>query len=335
MSSKISVIGGGSWGTALAQVASANIDEVLIYARDQEVVKTINDQSNNFKYFPGVKLNANIKATSDLEQIINFSKCIILSVPTSATRVVMEKIADNLTREHTIISTAKGLEIETFKTNSEIISEFFKGDIAVLSGPTHAEEVINEIPTAIVVAAQTKKVAENIQKKLMTARFRIYTIEDVKGVELAGAVKNIIAVASGVTDGIGYGDNTKAALITRGLAEIVKFGLYLNTKRETYNGLAGLGDLVVTCNSDHSRNRRFGIQIGKGKTFEEAEQIVEQVVEGAKTAKAVYRFLREKDEIEMPITEEVYKVLYEDKDPHQALDDLMLREPRNEFYYLP
>jgi len=335
MSSKISVIGGGSWGTALAQVASANIDEVLIYARDQEVVKTINDQSNNFKYFPDVKLNANIKATNDLEQTIDFSKCIILSVPTSATRVVMEKIADNLTQEHTIISTAKGLEIETFKTNSEIISEFFKGDIVVLSGPTHAEEVIKEIPTAIVVAAQDKKVVENIQKKLMTARFRIYTIEDVKVVELAGALKNIIAVASGVTDGIGYGDNTKAALITRGLAEIVKFGLYLDTKRETYNGLAGLGDLVVTCNSNHSRNRRFGIQIGKGKTFEEAEQIVEQVVEGAKTAKAVYRFLQENDEIEMPITEEVYKVLYEDKDPHQALDDLMLREPRNEFYYLP
>ena len=335
MSSKISVIGGGSWGTALAQVAAANIDEVLIYARDQKVVKTINNQSNNFKYFPDVKLKANIKATNDLEQIIDFSEYVILSVPTSATRTVMKKIADKLTQEQTILSTAKGLEIETFKTNSEIISEFFEGDIAVLSGPTHAEEVIKEIPTAIVVAAQDKKVAENIQKKLMTARFRIYTIEDVKGVELAGAVKNIIAVASGVTDGIGYGDNTKAALITRGLAEIVKFGLYLDTKRETYNGLAGLGDLVVTCNSDHSRNRRFGIQIGQGKTFEEAEQIVKQVVEGAKTAKAVYKFLQENEEIEMPITEEVYKVLYEDKDPHQALDDLMLREPRNEFYYLP
>jgi len=147
-------------------------------------------------------------------------------------------------------------------------------------------------------------------------------------------IKNIIAVASGVTDGIGYGDNTKAALITRGLAEIVKFGLYLNTNRETYNGLAGLGDLVVTCNSDHSRNRRFGIQIGKGKSFKEAETIVNQVVEGAKTAKAVYKFLEKNDDIEMPITEQVYKVLYENKDPHEALDDLMLREPRNEFYYL-
>lgn len=335
MPSQISIIGGGSWGTALAQVASTNIEQVLIYVRDQKVVNTINKESFNYKYFPKIKLNSNIKATNDLDEATDFSKEIILSVPTSSTRKVMEKMKDKLIEKQTIISTAKGLEIQTFKTNSEIIREFFKGDIAVLSGPTHAEEVIKEIPTAIVAASQEMKVAEKIQNMLMTARFRIYTIKDVKGVELAGAVKNIIAVASGVTDGIGYGDNTKAALITRGLAEIVKFGLYLNTNRETYNGLAGLGDLVVTCNSDHSRNRRFGIQIGQGKSFNEAKQIVKQVVEGAKTAKAVYNFLQKHDDIEMPITKEVYKVLYENKDPHQALDDLMLREPRNEFYYLP
>lgn len=335
MTSKIGIIGGGSWGTALSQVASTNIEEVLIYVRDQEVVESINNNSINKKYFPEVELNQNIKATNQIDDVINFAKDIIVSVPTSATRTVMEQIGSKLINDHTIISTAKGLEIETFKTNSEIIREFFTGDIAVLSGPTHAEEVIKEIPTAIVAASDNMSVAQRIQKKLMTSRFRIYTIDDLKGVELAGAVKNIIAVASGVTDGIGYGDNTKAALITRGLAEIVKFGLYLNTNRETYNGLAGLGDLVVTCDSNHSRNRRFGIQIGKGKSFKEAEKIVNQVVEGAKTAKAVYKFLAEHDDIEMPITEQVYKVLYENKDPHEALDDLMLREPRNEFYYLP
>jgi glycerol-3-phosphate dehydrogenase (NAD(P)+) len=335
LTSKIGIIGGGSWGTALSQVASTNIEEVLIYVRDQEVVESINNNSINNKYFPEVELNQNIKATNQIDDVINFAKDIIVSVPTSATRTVMEQIGSKLINDHTIISTAKGLEIETFKTNSEIIREFFTGDIAVLSGPTHAEEVIKEIPTAIVAASDNMSVAQRIQKKLMTSRFRIYTIDDLKGVELAGAVKNIIAVASGVTDGIGYGDNTKAALITRGLAEIVKFGLYLNTNRETYNGLAGLGDLVVTCDSNHSRNRRFGIQIGKGKSFEEAEKIVNQVVEGAKTAKAVYKFLAEHDDIEMPITEQVYKVLYENKDPHEALDDLMLREPRNEFYYLP
>ncbi len=334
MTSKIGIIGGGSWGTALSQVASTNIKEVLIYVRDQEVVESINNNSINDKYFPEVKLNQNIHATNEIIDVINFANDIIISVPTSATRTIMEKTSSKLTQDHTIISTAKGLEIETFKTNSEIMREFFEGDIAVLSGPTHAEEVIKEIPTAIVAASDDMSVAQRIQKKLMTARFRIYTIDDLKGVELAGAVKNIIAVASGVTDGIGYGDNTKAALITRGLAEIVKFGLYLNTNRETYNGLAGLGDLVVTCNSDHSRNRRFGIQIGKGKSFKEAETIVNQVVEGAKTAKAVYKFLEKNDDIEMPITEQVYKVLYENKDPHEALDDLMLREPRNEFYYL-
>jgi len=335
VSSKISVIGGGSWGTSLAQVASENIDNVLIYVRDKEVVETINQESINYKYFPDKKLNNNIKATNNIDEITDFAQDIILSVPTSATREIMQKIEDKLTKKHTIISTAKGLEINSFKTNSEIIGEFFTGNIAVLSGPTHAEEVIKEIPTAIVAASKDMQVAKRIQKLLMTVRFRIYTIEDIKGVELAGAVKNIIAVASGVTDGIGYGDNTKAALITRGLAEIVKFGLYLDTNRETYNGLAGLGDLVVTCNSNHSRNRRFGIQIGKGKSFKEAERIVDQVVEGAKTAKAVHKFLQEHTDIEMPITEEVYKVLYLGKDPHQALDDLMLRQARNEFYYLP
>jgi len=335
MGSKISVIGGGSWGTALAYVASSNIDEVLIYARNKDVVNSINQDSVNSHYFKDIKLRSNIKATNDINKAVEFSENIILSVPTSATRQIMKDIKNKLTKNHTIISTAKGLEVDTFETNSEIIRDFFTGDIAVLSGPTHAEEVIKEIPTAIVVAAQNKDVAKKIQKLLMTSRFRIYTIQDVKGVEIAGAVKNIIALASGVTDGIGYGDNTKAALITRGLAEIVKFGLYLNTNRETYNGLAGLGDLVVTCNSNHSRNRRFGIEIGKGKSFKEAEEIVKQVVEGAQTVKAVYKFLQEQNDIEMPITEEVYKVLYEEKDPHTALDDLMLREAKNEFYYLP
>jgi|AntRauTorckE6833_2_1112554.scaffolds.fasta_scaffold00092_43 glycerol-3-phosphate dehydrogenase (NAD(P)+) len=334
MDEKISIIGGGSWGTALAQVASNNIKEVLIYARNNNVVKSINNKNVNSKYFNNIKLNKNIKATNDLDKIINFSKDIILSVPTAATRSVMKKMEDKITDTHTIISTAKGIEIDTFMTNSEIIGEYFSGNILVFSGPTHAEEVIKDIPTAIVIASNNKKLAEKYQEMLMTSKFRIYTIKDVRGVEIAGAVKNIIAVASGVTDGVGYGDNTKAALITRGLAEIVKFGLYLNTNRETYNGLAGLGDLVVTCNSDHSRNRRFGILIGQNKSFDEAKQIVNQVVEGAKTAKALYKYLQKHPDLEMPITEEVYKVLYKNKNPHQAVDDLMLREPRNEFYYL-
>ncbi|MFO7814858.1 MAG: NAD(P)H-dependent glycerol-3-phosphate dehydrogenase [Halanaerobiales bacterium] len=334
MNTKISIIGGGSWGTALAQVASTNMEEVLIYARDKEVVDNINKNSINPKYFNEFQLNNNIKATHDIYEAVRFSKYNIISVPTSATRTVMKDIEETLDKSHIIISSAKGLEISSFQTNSEIIREFFDGEIAVLSGPTHAEEVIKEIPTAIVVGSKNIDLAKNIQEKMMTSRFRIYTIKDVKGIEIAGAVKNIIAVASGVTDGVGYGDNTKAALITRGLAEIVKFGLYMNTNRETYHGLAGLGDLVVTCYSNHSRNRRFGIQIGKGKSFQEAKEIVRQVVEGAKTAKAVYNFLQDHDDLEMPITEEVYKVLYQNKEPHQALDDLMLREPRNEFYYL-
>lgn len=334
MDDKISVIGGGSWGTALAQVASNNISEVLIYARDINVVENINKNNLNSKYFKDIKLNKNIKATNDLNKLVAFSKDIILSVPTAATRSVMKKISNMLTDGHTIISTAKGIEIDTFMTNSEIIKEYFSGNILVLSGPTHAEEVIKDIPTAIVIASNDKNLAEKYQNTLMTSKFRIYTINDVKGVEIAGAVKNIIAVASGVTDGVGYGDNTKAALITRGLAEIVKFGLYLNTNRETYNGLAGLGDLVVTCNSNHSRNRRFGILIGQNKSFDEAKDTVNQVVEGAKTAKALYKYLQKHPDLEMPITEEVYKVLYKNKNPHQAVDDLMLREPRNEFYYL-
>ncbi|MCF8009454.1 MAG: NAD(P)-dependent glycerol-3-phosphate dehydrogenase [Halanaerobiales bacterium] len=332
---RLTVFGGGSWGTALAQVASQNFEQVLIYLRDKNVIDNINNSSVNSKYFPKHKLKQNISATDQLKEAVSFSKDYILSVPTSATRVMMEKLKDLLTDDSTIISTAKGLEIDSFSTNSEIIREYFKGDIIVLSGPTHAEEVIKGIPTAIVAASNKNTSAKKIQNMLITPRFRIYTSTDTKGVEIGGAVKNIIAVASGVIDGIGYGDNTKAALITRGLSEIVKFGLYHNTKRETYNGLAGLGDLVVTCNSKHSRNRKFGIQIGKGKSFKQAKNNVKQVVEGAKTARAVYNFLKTQQGFEMPITKEVYEVLYNDKDPLQAVDDLMLREPKNEFYYLP
>jgi len=334
MQNQIAVIGGGSWGTALSQVASYNMDKVLIYARDREVVKSINNDCKNNKYFADIKLNNNIAATSDLERIIDFSKDIILSVPTNSTRSLMEKISKYLCEHHTIISTAKGIETASFKTNSEVIREFFAGNVVVLSGPTHAEEVIRQIPTAIVTAAKNRKTAIQIQNMLMTPRFRIYTLLDIKGVEIAGAIKNIIAVASGITDGIGYGDNTKAALITRGLAEIVKFGLAQNTDRKTYNGLAGLGDLVVTCNSEHSRNRRFGIQIGKGASIKKAAKVVNQIVEGVKTVQAVHDYLLNNKELKMPITQEVYKVLYENKEPIQAVDDLMSREAKDEFYYL-
>jgi glycerol-3-phosphate dehydrogenase (NAD(P)+) len=243
----------------------------------------------------------------------------------------MKKIAPNISSEQIIISTAKGLEEETHLRNSEIIKKFCSARIAVLSGPTHSEEVIKGLPTAAVIASGDKEVAENIQELFMSSSFRFYTNSDVVGVELGGAVKNIIAVATGIGDGLGYGDNSRAALLTRGLTEMSRLGIYLGGKSLTFSGLAGMGDLVVTCNSMHSRNRRFGINIGKGMSVKEALAGVEQVVEGVKTTRSIYSWICEGDiEIELPITSQVYQVLFKNKDPLAAVNDLMLRGPKHE-----
>src|SRR6056297_2188233 len=289
MYNKFSVIGGGSWGTALAQLLGRNNYQVLVYVRDKEIKNSINK-----KYFPDIKLVENIKATNDIEKVVNYSPIIILSVPTQVTRKIMKKIMDYITKDTIIVSTAKGIEEGTYLSNREIIKEYGVNNVTVLSGPTHSEEVIRGIPSAAVIASENKKLATKIQDLFMSSDFRFYVNSDVVGVEIAGAVKNIIALAAGAADGLGYGDNSKAALITRGLREISRFGKLLGGDPLTFSGLAGMGDLVVTCTSMHSRNRRFGINIGKGMSFQEALDSIGQVVEGIDTTRAIYNWVKEK-----------------------------------------
>ncbi len=331
MASKITVIGAGSWGTALANLLAENEEDVKIYARDQEVADSINQQQRNLKYFPEYKLNSTLTAFNNLEQSLKNSNVVVISVPTQALSGVLAQIKDLINSDAVIVSTAKGIDENTFKTNSQMIRDAGFKNVVVLSGPTHAEEVMEKLPTAIVSAAQNKEIAEKVQDLFMSKHFRVYTNPDLIGVELGGALKNVIALASGICDGLNFGDNTRAALITRGLNEMKGFVNYHGAEDLTLTGLSGMGDLVVTCTSMHSRNRRFGIEIGKGKTIAEAKDKVNQVVEGVKTAGAVIKWLNSKNiELEMPITKQVYQVLFEAKDPYQAVEELMLRSKKHE-----
>ena len=331
MNESIGIIGGGSWGTAIAHLLANNLHNVLIYLRDKDLIEDINNKHINSKYFPKNNLSKLIKSTDDIREILEFSKNIIISVPTDATRTIMNKISKYIKQEHIFVSTAKGIEEKTYLRNSQIINEFCDNPVAVLSGPTHAEEVINDLPSAAVIAAEDKNTAKFVQDLFMSSYFRVYTNPDLTGVELGGAVKNIIALASGIADGLKYGDNTRAALITRGLAEMSRFGAYLKGNIITFSGLAGMGALVVTCTSMHSRNRRFGIKIGQGLSMDEAINEINQVVEGIKTTKAIYDWKKKKNLIvELPITCEVYKVLFENKTPENAVHELMLRGAKNE-----
>lgn len=331
MSKKIAVIGAGSWGTALANLLAENDHKVKIYARDKSVVNSINKNHINNKYFPDYSLNKNIKADNDLESTLFKADVVVISVPTQALKIIINEIKKYIAKKTLIVSTAKGIDEKSFKTNSELIKEAGFTKVVVLSGPTHAEEVMEKLPTAIVSASESKAAAEKIQDLFMSKYFRVYTNPDIKGVELGGALKNVIAVAGGICDGLDFGDNTRAALITRGLNEMSRFVDYHGAKNLTLAGLSGMGDLVVTCTSMHSRNRRFGIEIGKGKNIAEAKAEVKQVVEGVKTARAIYKWLKSnKINLEMPITTQVYKVLFENKNPSQAVEELMLRNKKHE-----
>lgn len=331
MNSEIAVIGAGSWGTALSSLLAKNGSQVKLYARDQKVVNSINKKHLNYKYFPKNKLNLNLTAFNDLEKTLENVEAVVISVPTQALNNILKQLKNLINKDKIIVSTAKGIEEDSFKTNSELIKEAGFKNVVVLSGPTHAEEVMDQLPTAIVSAADNKRNAEMVQDLFMSKYFRVYTNPDIKGVELGGALKNVIAVASGICDGLNFGDNTRAALITRGLNEMSRFVNYHGARDITLAGLSGMGDLVVTCTSMHSRNRRFGIEIGKGKTLLEAKKEVNQVVEGVKTARAIYSWLSsEKINLEMPITRKVYQVLFEKKDPYLAVEELMLRNKKHE-----
>lgn len=331
--SNVAFLGGGSFGTALGILLANKGYEVSIYDRKKSVVDDININRKNDKYIKNLNIPKNVTAYNDLDETIKNAKFIVLSIPSHAIRTVSRSLKDKISEDIVIISIAKGIEEGTNLRLSEVIEEELPNNkVVILSGPSHAEEVAFDIPTTVVVSSKNLDAANEVQDLFISKNFRVYTNDDLIGVEVGGAVKNIIALAAGVCDGIGYGDNSKAALMTRGMAEIVRIGMKLGGNSETFLGLTGMGDLIVTCTSPHSRNRRAGFLIGKGKSIEEAIEEVGMVVEGIKACKAFYD-LKEKLNVEMPITDVLYKILFQNKDPKYAVVDLMEREKKKEIYY--
>lgn len=327
---KITLCGGGSWGTAIARLLSNKGHELNFYIRNKEVIEDIRKNKENTKYLPGAKFEKEINLTNNLDSVLQDIEVFIIAVPTSSIREVLTSIKDKISKDVIIVNLSKGIEVESLDRISEISSEILKDNpFVALSGPSHAEEVGKDIPTTLVASSENLKVAQTIQHEFSTPIFRIYTNPDLVGVEMGGALKNIIALAAGMNDGLAYGDNSKAALMTRGIYEMSKLGISLGANPHTFNGLSGIGDLIVTCTSMHSRNRRAGILIGEGKSMEEACNEVGQVVEGVKTVKSAYKLAKLKN-IEMPITNALYKVLYEGYDPNKAVYELMTRENKDE-----
>lgn len=327
---KIGVLGGGSWGTALSILLANKGQNVDIWVRNEKQFQEMISLRKNSRYLPNVLLPKNLNVVNNLEKAILEKDIILLAVPTHAVRDILNKIKDYVKNEQIIVNVAKGIENDTLLRISEIVSEFLPDNKFVsLSGPSHAEEVALDIPTTVVSSSESMSTAEYIQDVFMNSNFRVYTNPDLIGVELGGALKNIIALGAGISDGLGYGDNTKAALMTRGISEMARLGKAMGASLDTFWGLSGIGDLIVTCTSMHSRNRRAGILIGEGKTTDEAIKEIGMVVEGIKTTKSAYK-LSEKYNIDLPITRELYKVLYENKDVKISVPNLMGRDKKHE-----
>ena len=314
----VGVLGAGSWGTALSVLLHDNGHEVTIWSIDQKEVEMLNTKREHEAKLPGVKLAKEIVITNELNHAINGKDFLVLAVPSIFTRSTARKMSPFVAEGQMIVDVAKGIEEATLMTLSEQIhQEIPQADVAVLSGPSHAEEVGRKLPTTCVIGAKTKKTAEYLQSMFNSRVFRVYTSPDILG------------IAAGIADGLGYGDNTKAALITRGIAEIARLGIKMGGKLETFTGLTGIGDLIVTCASVHSRNRKAGYLMGQGKSMQEAMDEVNMVVEGVYSAKAAAS-LAKKYDVPMPIVEEINRILFEGKDPKKAVDDLMLRESKIE-----
>lgn len=328
MKKRVAVIGAGSWGTALAILLADKGYDVCLWGRRREYVEEMLETRENRDYLPGVKIPYGLQMTWDLEKSILNREYIVLVVPSHSMRQMVSQIRPFIDKNAVIISASKGLEVDTLKRMSEVIKEelheSMHKNVAAISGPSHAEEVSKGLPTTVVAAAPHKEIAESVQDLFITSKFRVYTNPDIIGVELGGALKNIIALGAGISDGLGFGDNTKAALMTRGIAEIARLGIAMGAEPLTFAGLSGIGDLIVTCTSIHSRNRRAGILIGQGKTLDEIYSNTKMVIEGVRTTKAAYKLQKEYN-IEMPITSELYKVLFEAKNPLNAVKDLMER----------
>jgi glycerol-3-phosphate dehydrogenase (NAD(P)+) len=324
---KITVIGTGGWGTALAVLLHGNRHEVTLWGRLPEEVEPILTHGENRVFLPGVTIPQEIVVTLDTAAALRDPEMVVLAVPSHGMRPICRQLKSFLPGNAILLHVAKGIENETGARMSEVIAEELQRDAAVLSGPSHAEEVGRGIPTAVVVAG---KGAIAAQAAFKNERFQVYTHDDVTGVELGGAIKNVIAIAAGACDGVGFGDNSKAALVTRGLAEMARLGVLCGARQETFFGLSGMGDLVVTAFSRHSRNRGVGERLGRGETLEQISANMAAVAEGVRTAKSAMQ-LAQRLKVDLPITREVYAMLYEGKSAKQAVRDLMSREAKPEF----
>lgn len=330
----IAVIGAGSWGTALAMVLADNDFKIKLWGRRQDQIDVINQEHRNERYLPGVQLPETIIGTTNLEEALQDVEVVLLVTPTKSMREVLKNVGEHLSQPVIIVHASKGIEPRTSKRISEMIEEEIPAEkrkaVCVLSGPSHAEEVCLRQPTTVTVSSTDPAATKIVQDIFINQNFRVYTNDDMIGVELGGALKNIIALGAGISDGLGYGDNAKAALITRGLAEMTRLGVQMGAHPLTFTGLAGMGDLIATCTSVHSRNWRAGNLLGKGHSLDETLEQIGMAVEGVRTTEAGY-LLAKQQNVSMPITEVLYEVLFSGKDPKQAVDELMGRGKRSEY----
>jgi len=332
---RIAVIGGGSWGTALANLLGENGYDVDLWVYETEVKDQIAQQRENITFLPGFRLSDNITPSNDLEEVVAGKQMVLMVTPSHLTRMVAGKISGVLSPDATLVSATKGIENETLLTMSGVYKEVLPGmtdkRYVVLSGPSFAKEVVRGVPTLVAAASKNAKRAELVQKVFSSPCFRVYTNDDVIGVELGGSVKHVIAIASGMIDGLGLGLNTRAAIMTRGLAEMRRLGIKMKADPRTFSGLAGVGDLILTCTGDLSRNHTVGMKLGQGRTLDEILSEMKMVAEGVKTAKSVYNLSR-KLGVEMPICHAIYKILYESLSPQEASRELMTRDLKEEFH---
>lgn len=332
---KIAVLGAGSWGIAISTLLDENGHQVTLWEFDHQDMERLFARREHEQKLPGVTIPGRVSITDRVETATSGAGMLVLALPSHTVREVAVKLKEIDLVDPIVVNLAKGIENDTLRRMSEVLRQELPpelhGRITTLSGPSHAEEVARKIPTTVVVAGFREDVAREVQQAFMTPHFRVYTNSDLIGVELGGSLKNVIAIAAGISDGMGLGDNSKGALLSRGLAEIIRLGEKLGAKRETFAGLSGLGDLVTTCISKFSRNRFVGEQIGRGKTLEEVQAEMTMVAEGIKTTRSAYQ-LGLAHQVEMPITEQVYQVLFENKKPREAIAELMTRDPKSEIW---
>jgi glycerol-3-phosphate dehydrogenase (NAD(P)+) len=330
---RTAILGSGSFGTAISSVLAPTCAEIWLWGRDQEIADCINERHENVQYFPGLKLPSRVRATTDLAEALEGAGLVVSAIPSQGTREVLCEAAPHLPKDAPILTVAKGIENETLLTMTEVMEECLPRELhpnlAALSGPSFAKELVQGMPTAVTIASSREKTAEKCQEVFQTETFRTYTSRDLIGVQYGGALKNVIAIAAGIADGLGFGHNARAALITRGLAEITRMAVRRGGNPLTLAGLAGMGDLVLTCTGELSRNRQVGLALGRGESLEEILSGMSQVAEGVKTAKSAVG-LAKKYGVEMPICEQVFAIMYEGQNPKAAVYELMTRSPKPE-----